>query len=474
MDRHFNGVHNQTRMITGAQQVWETALGQLQLQVARPSYETWLKETVGLSLDQDLLTVGVPTPFAAEWLERRMYQLIHRTVKGIAQQSLHLRFQVVSHRVGNGPTDYFSPDSKSDLVDVDGPGTASPKPISFSNGNGHALGVNGRYTFESFIVGPSNQLAYAAASTVASSPGQAYNPLFIYSDVGLGKTHLLHALAHAAAQSDLNYLYVTTEQFTNDFIRALRGRKTEEFRAKYRSVDLLLVDDIQFIAGKEQTQEVFFHTFNDLHNANRQIVVTCDRSPKTLPAVEDRLLSRFEWGLIADIQPPDLETRIAILKTKATQLGILVGDGVIELIAERVYSNIRELEGSLNRLAAWAQFKDKPITLDLASVALPDLVKASTRRRITPQAVIDIVANHYEVPAESITGRSRDRRITLARQVAISLLAREKLLNAVAICSLFGNRDKSMLSRACTKVASLQSTSPEFHKELTFLTGLLA
>ena len=463
-------------MITGAQQVWETALGQLQLQVARPSYETWLKETVGLSLDQDLLTVGVPTPFAAEWLERRMYQLIHRTVKGIAQQPLHLRFQVVSHPLGNGleTNDYLAPDPKIVPARGNDPVVAPFDSLAFSNGNGHARSVSERYTFESFIVGASNQLAYAAASTVASCPGQAYNPLFIYANVGLGKTHLLHALAHAAAQNDINYLYVTTEQFTNDFIRALRGRKTEEFRAKYRSVDLLLVDDIQFIAGKEQTQEVFFHTFNDLHNANHQIVVTCDRSPKTLPSVEDRLLSRFEWGLIADIQPPDLETRIAILTTKATQLGVHVGTGVIQFIAERVYANIRELEGSLNRLSAWAQFKGEPITLELASVALPHLVNRPTRQHISPDAIIAAVAEHFGVSPTAITGRSRDRRTTLARQVAISLLISEKVLSSADISSLFGGRGKSMLSRACTKVASLQSTNPKFKRELSSILSYLS
>ena len=456
-------------MITGAQQVWETALGQLQLQVARPSYETWLKETVGLSLDQDLLTVGVPTLFAAEWLERRMYQLIHQTVKGITQQPLHLRFQVVSHPLGNEleANDHFPPDPKNGPAKGNDPVVAPFDSHAFSNGNGHARGVRERYTFENFIVGASNQLAYAAASTVASCPGQAYNPLFIYANVGLGKTHLLHALAHAAAQNDLNYLYVTTEQFTNDFIRALRGRKTEEFRAKYRSVDLLLVDDIQFIAGKEQTQEVFFHTFNDLHNANRQIVVTCDRNPKSLPSVEDRLLSRFEWGLIADIQPPDLETRIAILTTKAAQLGVHVGIDVIEFIAERVSTNIRELEGSLNRLTAWAQFKGEPITLELASIALPHLVNQPARQHISPDAIIAAVAEHFAVSPAAITGRSRERRTTLARQVAIALLVSEKVLPSTDISSLFGGRDKSVLSRACTKVASLQSTDSKFKQELS-------
>ena len=456
-------------MTTGAQQVWQTALGQLQLQVTRPSYETWLKETVGLSLDQDLLTVGVPTPFAAEWLERRMYQLIHQTVQGIAQQSLHLRFQVVSHPRGNGleASDHFPPDPEIGPAAGNDPVVAPLDSLAFSHVNGHGRGMSERYTFESFIVGASNQLAYAAASTVASCPGQAYNPLFIYANVGLGKTHLLHALAHAAAQNDLHYLYVTTEQFTNDFIRALRGRKTEEFRAKYRSVDLLLVDDIQFIAGKEQTQEVFFHTFNDLHNANRQIVVTCDRSPKTLRSVEDRLLSRFEWGLIADIQPPDLETRIAILTTKSTQLGVHVGAGVIEFIAERVYDNIRELEGSLNRLTAWAQFKGEPITLELASVALPHLADQPTRQHVSPEAFLAAVAEHFGVSPEAMTGRSRERRTTLARQVAIALLISEKALPTTDISSLFGGRDKSLLSRACTKVASLQSTNPTFKRELS-------
>lgn len=459
-------------MITGAQQVWQTALGQLQLQVARPSYETWLKETVGLSLNQDLLTVGVPTPFAAEWLERRMYQLIHRTVTGIADHPLHLRFKVVPHPLSNLPeaSEYFPPDPNS------GNRPVVPHSDSLAFGDGHrpTRSVSKRYTFDNFVVGASNQLAYAAASTVADCPGQSYNPLFIYSNVGLGKTHLLHALAQSAAQGDMNYLYVTAEQFTNDFLRALRGRKTDDFRAKYRSVDMLLVDDIQFIAGKEQTQEVFFHTFNDLHNASRQIVVTSDRSPKALAGVEDRLLSRFEWGLLADIQPPDLETRIAILHTKSTQLGINVGAGVIEFIAERVYANIRELEGSLNRLAAWGQFKGEPITLDLAAVALPNLANVPARQQISPDAIITAVAKHFGVSPIAMKGRGRERRTTLARQVAMSILLSEGALSSSNISSLFGGRDKSLLSRASTKIESLRRNDPDFKRELSSLVSLIS
>ncbi len=447
---------------TGAQQVWETALGQLQLQVSRPSYETWLRDTVGISLDQDLLKVGVPTPFAAEWLERRMYQLIQRTVTGIANQPLHLQFHVVTqHRNGrpqdNGAT---APTTNGHPV------SAEPRP---SNGNEHAPGLNRRYTFDTFVIGKSNQLAHAAAAAIPDHPGEAYNPLFIYGGVGLGKTHLLHAIAHAAAHNQTSYLYVTAEQFTNDFIRAIRGRKTEEFRAKYRSIDILLLDDIQFIAGKEQTQEVFFHTFNDLHNANRQIVVTCDRSPKVLPLLEDRLRSRFQGGLITDIQPPDLETRLAILQTKAAHLDSPVSDDVLMFIAERLLSNIRELEGSLNRLAAWAHFKNVPITLELASLALAELPSKPPASEPTPQAVINLVAKYYNLSCADIVSKRRDRRTTLARQVAISLLSSQSCLSPKEITSLFGQRDPSLITRACTRVNSLQNGNAAFREELSSL-----
>ena len=461
-------------MKTTAQQVWETTLGQLQLQVSRPSYETWLRDTVGLSIDQDFMTVGVLTPFAAEWLERRMYHLLQRTVGEVTRTAVHLQFQVVSPHQSNGANGngvsheilHSQPTlEESNQSDVpDGQHTSSSK----------TPGINKRYTFDTFVVGKSNQLAHAAATAVAGRPGEAYNPLFIYGGVGLGKTHLMHAIARDAAQRHFSYLYVTAEQFTNDFIRAIRGRSNEQFNAKYRSVDILLIDDIQFFNGKEQTLSAFFHTYNDLHNSGRQIVITCDCGPKALLQLDDRLRSRFEGGLIAEIQPPDLETRLAILSAKASLLGVPVGNEVFEFIANRVVSSIRELEGTLNRLAAWAHFKNVPISLELAAAALPDLSLNRTLSMPSPTDVIQKTAEHFGVPLADITGHNRDRQSTLARQVAMTLLATDSHLATKDIAARFGHRSSSVITKACTKVSSLQKSSASFQEELSSLRDALS
>ena len=459
---------------TTAQQVWETALGQLQLQVSRPSYETWLRDTVGLSIDQDFMTVGVPTPFAAEWLERRMYLLLQRTVGEVTRTTVHLQFQVVSPHRSNGTNgNGFSPEVSHSQPTLE-ESNRSDVSVSPHANNGNTPGINKRYSFGTFVVGKSNQLAHAAATAVAERPGEAYNPLFTYGGVGLGKTHLMHAIARDAAQRHFSYLYVTAEQFTNDFIRAIRGRSNEQFNAKYRSVDILLIDDIQFFNGKEQTLEAFFHTYNDLHNSGRQVVITCDCGPKALLQLDDRLRSRFEGGLIAEIQAPDLETRLAILSAKASSLGIPVGNEVFEFIANRVVNNIRELEGTLNRLAAWAHFKNVPISLELASVALPDLSLNRTPSMPSPAEVIQKAAEHFGVSLADVTGHSRDRQSTLARQVAMTLLATDSHLATKDVAALFGHRSSSVITKACTKVSSLQKSNASFQQELSSLRNAIS
>ena len=343
--------------LTDPKLIWKAVLGKLQLQVNKSSFETWLISTTGHLLEDTSLTVSVPNNFVAEMLDQRMYSIISSAVQQVLKRAVDVNFIVVDP----------SMNAADPIATHARPNTAissTVKPSAFYN--------KGWRTFKNFVVGDSNKLAHAASLSVAENPGTAYNPLFIYSGVGLGKTHLLTAIANSLNASSFKAIYVTAEEFTNEYINSIRFAKTDHFRNKYRHIDALLIDDIQFIAGKEQTQEVFFHTFNDLYNSDRQIVLTCDRSPKVLPLLEDRLRSRFEGGLIIDIQPPGLETRIAILKDKSGRLGPVVSDDVITFIAERVVGNIRELEGSLNRLAAWAHFKNPPVTLDLVPLALPD------------------------------------------------------------------------------------------------------
>ena len=368
---------------------WKAVLGELQLQVTRPIYETWLKDTEGLAITDDSMNVGVPTSFAIEWLERRMYQLIQRTVHKVAGRPLTVQFAVASNGASDGVLSSLSSGDSESARQVQRPRSGP---------------LNERYTFDSFVVGPSNRLPYSAAWAVAEAPGKVYHPLFIYSGVGLGKTHLLHAIGHNCATRGLNLLYVTCEQFTNEFIGAIRTRTTEEFRAKYRNVAVLLIDDIQFIIGKEQTQEVFFHTFNDLHNSNSQVVLTSDRPPKALSLLEDRLRSRFEWGLIADIGPPDLETRMAIVRSKAELLDIALEDRIVEYAAKKVQKNVRELEGSLTRMIALARLTHSPITLDLAAQAIADFLPDMNRRAIDPDLIIDEVTRKFRVSRQDLIG----------------------------------------------------------------------
>jgi chromosomal replication initiator protein len=447
---------------SGAKKIWETTLGQLQLQVPRSSYDTWLKGTVGLTLEDGQLTVGAASPFAAEWLERRMHQLIHRTVGEVVDPNIQVRYQVVSTAVQAVPPLPTAAITSLPQSESDDP---QPAPVTSRVNGVH----NSRYTFQNFVIGRSNQLAYAASLAVAESPGDRYNPLFIYSDVGLGKTHLLHAIAAGAAQRGLHALYVSTEHFTNDFIRAIRERKTEQFRDRYRSADILLLDDIQFLAGKEQTQEGFFHTFNDLHNAGRQIVIACDTPPRDVTGLESRLQSRFEWGLIADIQPPDLETRQAILLEKAAAQGVTLSDSVALEFAQRACHSIRELEGCLNRMLALAQFLGEDISDKLVHMALADIPEQPAQPMNNSGQVIDRVAAAYNISASELTTRSRDKRTTLPQRVAMYILAELLQRSMDTVASSMGGWTKKTVGNAIKDIVARRAQDSLFSQELQSL-----
>src|ERR1700730_2700309 len=326
--------------------------------------------------------------------------------------------------------------------------------------------LNPRYTFDAFIVGNSNRLAHAASLAVAEAPGEAYNSLFLYGGVGLGKTHLLHAIGHQGVQTGLAVLYVSSEQFTNEIINAIRYRTTEEFRAKYRSVDILLVDDIQFIAGKESTEEEFFHTFNSLYEMSKQIVICSDRPPKAIVSLEERLRSRFEWGLIADIQPPDLETRMAILRVKADVLHYPVPDDIITYIAGRVQTNIRELEGCLNRLMAYQHLHQVDLPLDVARAAMTSLGNDTRETRLDSKQIVQAVAEYYHVSLESMCGKQRDKHIVMPRQIAMYLMRQETQASLLEIGQLFGGRDHSTVLHACEKIDRAVNLNPTLRREI--------
>jgi chromosomal replication initiator protein len=332
--------------------------------------------------------------------------------------------------------------------------------------------LNPRYTFSSFITGKSNQLAHAASLAVAENPGHVYNPLFLYGGVGLGKTHLMHAVGHTGESAGLNVLYVTSEKFTNEIINAIRFQKTEEFRAKYRQIDILLVDDIQFIAGKESTEEEFFHTFNTLHSANKQIIVTSDRPPKAIRSLQDRLRSRFEWGLLADVQPPEYEHRLAILRSKAESLRFAVPSAVIEYVARPECSSVRELEGALNRVIAYATLHDAALSLDLAAAALENIYGAAiarpavSRTMLTAGAVLEGVCRYYHVEAERMQSKHRDREIVWPRQVAMYLMREETDASLLQIGTLLGGRDHTTIIHGCEKVRTELTQDERVQREI--------
>ncbi|HEU0025507.1 MAG TPA: chromosomal replication initiator protein DnaA [Ktedonobacterales bacterium] len=389
-------------------------------------------------------------------------------------------------RVGEKATMNEPGDDGMDFDEADEPSVeprgaapdARPRPAPPASSGGSAPlappRLNQRYTFSTFIVGSGNQLAHAASLAVADAPGHAYNPLFLYGGVGLGKTHLLHAIGHTALERGLTVLYVSSETFTNEIVDAIRYRTTEEFRAKYRSVDVLLVDDIQFIAGKDSTEEEFFHTFNSLYETNRQIVICSDRPPKAIVSLEERLRSRFEWGLIADIQPPDLEMRIAILRAKADLLPQRIPDEIILYLASRVQSNIRELEGSLNRVQAYAQLQGLPLTLDTAKAAMVSLASDTRQRRVSIEDILSAVAEHYHIPADDLRGKQRDKQIVVPRHVAMYLMRQETEASLLEIGQALGGRDHSTVLHGCEKIGREINENTALRKEVLAIRQQLA
>jgi len=446
-----------------ADQVWQSALGQLRTQMTQATFDTWVKGTRVVAQDQDYLTIGTKNPFAKDWLENRLYTTINRTVSGIMGQSVDIKFIVDAE---GGAEQVTLP------LLADAPREIEPSP----NGrhfNGHQSSksqekerpmLNLKYTFDQFIVGSSNRLAHAASLAVAENPADAYNPLFLYGGVGLGKTHLLQAIAQYAISNGKTVTYTTSEAFTNDLINAIRSQSTESFRGKYRNADFLLIDDIQFIAGKESTQEEFFHTFNALHSSGGQIVLSSDRPPKAITTLEDRLRSRFEWGLLADIQPPDLETRIAILRFKADTQSVQVPDDVMDFIARRAQSNIRELEGALNKVIAHAAMMRQSITLELATVALQDIV--SRQAELTVAQIISAVAEFYHLDESILTGRGRSKDVAYARQMAMYLAREETGASLPQIGESLGGRDHTTVMHGWEKIASQIEQDNRIRREM--------
>ena len=433
-----------------SQQAWQATLGQLQMEMSKAAFDTWVRNAELVNQQEDRFTIGVQNPYARDWLESRLSSTVTRMLTGLMERPQQVRF-VVFHRDAeeDEELDIHIEEEKSKLA----PTTSAPNAT-----------LNARYTFENFVVGSSNRLAHAASQAVADNPAKSYNPLFLYGGVGLGKTHLLHAIGNVSHQQGLQIMYLTSEEFTNDLINSIRTHNTTAFRERYRRMDVLLIDDIQFIAGKESTQEEFFHTFNTLYGQNKQIVMTSDRPPKAMVTLEERLRSRFEWGLSVDIQPPDFETRTAILRSKAERSGRQVPPEILETIARQVQSNIRELEGALTRVLAFADFSGQPISTQLVSTALADLLPQ--RSSIEPVQVVSAVATAFGITNERLLGRDRTREIALPRQVAMYLLREVANISLPQIGQALGGRDHTTVMYACDKVADLLERDDHFRRQV--------
>jgi chromosomal replication initiator protein len=441
-----------------ADEIWQAALGELQMQMTKATFDTWVKNTHVASYEDGTFIIGVHNAFTKDWLENRLLTTIKRTLVGIVGRSVEVKFTVWAKEPAEGAEAL--------------PLWQAPTPLpNESAASALPTMLNPRYTFDTFVVGSSNRLAHAASLAVAEKPAEAYNPLFLYGGVGLGKTHLLHAVGYTSQQHCSEVLYVSSETFTNDLINSIRNHTTEEFRERYRNIDVLLVDDIQFIAGKESTQEEFFHTFNTLHSANKQIVISSDRAPKAILTLEERLRSRFEWGLIADIQPPDLETRIAILRFKAEQQAMFVPDKVIDLIANRIQSNIRELEGALNRVTAHASLMRCPLTVKVATNALQDFGPAPASLSI--DQIIETVAQFYNLETKELIGRRRLKDIVTARHMAMYLAREETDASLPQIGRALGGRDHTTVLHGYEKIHGLVEENDRLRREMLTIKELL-
>jgi chromosomal replication initiator protein len=440
--------------------LWHAALAHIEKKISKPSFDTWLKSTKAHSLQGNLLVITAPNEFARDWLEERYSQLISGILYEITGEELSVKFII--------PQNQHESDNDMHLP---------PKKVRRDDDHGeYPQGIlNQKYTFDTFVIGSGNRFAHAASLAVAEAPAKAYNPLFIYGGVGLGKTHLMHAIGHYVLDHNpaAKVVYLSSEKFTNEFINSIRDNKAENFRNKYRNVDVLLIDDIQFLAGKESTQEEFFHTFNSLHEESKQIIISSDRPPREIPTLEDRLRSRFEWGLITDITPPDLETRIAILRKKARAEGLDIPNEVMLYIANQIDTNIRELEGALIRVVAYSSLINKDINANLAAEALKDIIPSSKPKVITIHEIQKVVGEYFSLKLEDFKAKKRTKSVAFPRQIAMYLSRELTDYSLPKIGDEFGGRDHTTVIHAHEKISRLLQSDPLMKRQMKELHELL-
>lgn len=421
-------------------EIWEKTLNIIKGELTEVSFNTWIKSITPISIEDDSVKLSVPNDFTRGILDSRYKDLIINALKLITSKKYNVEFLIMSEEAIDSTESKPKKESKAKIVVNDEMSTM----------------LNPKYTFDSFVIGNSNRFAHAASLAVAEAPAKAYNPLFIYGGVGLGKTHLMHAIGHYILQNNpkSKVVYVSSEKFTNELINSIKDDKNVDFRNKYRNIDVLLIDDIQFIAGKERTQEEFFHTFNALHESNKQIILSSDRPPKEIPTLEDRLRSRFEWGLIADIQAPDFETRMAILKKKADVENLNIPNEVMVYIATKIKSNIRELEGALIRIVAFSSLTNKEISVELAAEALKDIISNKQSKQVTIDLIQDVVANYFNLKVDELKSSRRTRNVAFPRQIAMYLSRKLTDMSLPKIGEEFGGRDHTTVIHAYEKIST--------------------
>ncbi len=453
------------------QQLWQAALGELELTLSKANFTTWFKSTFISEMEEARITISVPNAFTKAWLEKKYHSAILKALQNILNTPIRdVQYRVETRAAGELVRTQAAMPVAQAVAVTDMP----PMPETLNPIEAEPAGERGfrrHYTFESFVVGKGNELAHAAAQAVADTPGLKYNPLYLYGGVGLGKTHLLQAIGNKMLEKNpsARVLYVSSEQFTNDYIAAVRAGLAKEFKDRYRTVDLLIVDDIQFLANKESTQEEFFHTFNTLHQENHQVVLSSDRPPKSIPTIQERLVSRLEMGMVIDVSPPDLETRIAILRSKCQEKGIHLSDDILTTIAAGVTSNVRELEGALNKIHAYHQFKNIPPTVETVKNIISSYSMNPAKKTITARQLIATVAAYYDLKIDDLLGKSREKKLAFPRQVLMFLMREEMKSSFPAIGTEIGGRDHTTAIHACTKIGLLVAKDEKLRQDISLL-----
>ena len=443
-------------------QLWQAVLGELELSLSKANFTTWFRNTGISSFENDKVVISVPNTFTQTWLEKKYHQDILKTLRTLTEDGVRdVYYKVEMIRQQSQPAVI---DRTEEVIDEVAAAVMAEPAKPYVN----EFGINEKYRFGNFVVGKNNELAHAASQAVSKDPGNVYNPLFIYGGVGLGKTHLLQSIGNSVLQTnpDARILYASCEKFTNDFINAVRSGRANEFQQKYRNIDVLLIDDIQFITGKEGTQEAFFHTFNALHQNNKQIVITSDRPPKAIATLEARLQSRFECGLIADVSQPDVETRIAILETKCAAKNFELDDDILSFLADNIHENVRELEGALNRIIAQHQLQDTEPTLDSVKKMLAGMKISGSKKALTPKQLLDTVAEFYGITLPDLLGASRKKALVVPRQIVMYLLREEMRKSFPQIGEELGGRDHTTAMHAYDKVGRLVENDEQIKQEI--------